>query len=324
MFIRTKNKTKKFSISIISLFAILGTTTLFAQQLPIFTQYREMIGVINPAAPSSDYLIYEDIDLTVGASYRNQWVGLEGSPTTLLAHASGVWEQRAVNFLPGLSIINDQVGKTSTTGAYLRLGGILSGEPKEYGISLGIHGGIVQYRVNLTGVNQVNIGVRLNDLVLNQIYPDVGAGIFGYKEVDRNMFYGGLSIPQLLKPDLAFKTDNNTYQLKLIPHLYGVIGYIIKGNDDKFLEISSWIKYVKNTPIHADLNMRWQIAVPFWLGGGMSTSKIGHLEAGVVLGGTDYGSYLFKIGVGIGFSFSKLNPYYGASQEINITYSLAN
>jgi len=45
-----------------------------AQQLPIFTQYRENHGYINPASISSDYMTYYH-NLYFGAPYRLQWAG---------------------------------------------------------------------------------------------------------------------------------------------------------------------------------------------------------------------------------------------------------
>ena len=64
-----------------------------AQQLPLFTQYREQIGIINPAAIQGDYFIYEH-NVSMGGSYRRQWVGLDNAPTTQTIHGQYMYAER--------------------------------------------------------------------------------------------------------------------------------------------------------------------------------------------------------------------------------------
>jgi len=71
---------KRLILLVLGLIGMLPLASV-AQQLPLFTQYRENIGIINPAAFNQDFLIYEN-NLSFGASYRRQWVGLESGPQT--------------------------------------------------------------------------------------------------------------------------------------------------------------------------------------------------------------------------------------------------
>ena len=51
-----------------------------AQQDPQYTQYMYNMNVINPAYAGSSESV------SIGAMYRSQWVGLEGSPSTGTCH----------------------------------------------------------------------------------------------------------------------------------------------------------------------------------------------------------------------------------------------
>ena len=64
---------------------LLTSLCVSAQQLPLFTQYRENATIINPAAMESDFFAYGN-NVTLGASYRAQWVGLSGAPRTQTIH----------------------------------------------------------------------------------------------------------------------------------------------------------------------------------------------------------------------------------------------
>ncbi|MDQ3015999.1 MAG: type IX secretion system membrane protein PorP/SprF, partial [Bacteroidota bacterium] len=70
-------------IRIISvLFLVVVYNEMKAQQLPLFTQYREFQGIINPASISHDYLFWEGYTTSFGISYRNQWSKIKGGPVT--------------------------------------------------------------------------------------------------------------------------------------------------------------------------------------------------------------------------------------------------
>ncbi|MEM6771144.1 MAG: type IX secretion system membrane protein PorP/SprF, partial [Bacteroidota bacterium] len=63
------------------LLVLMSAGSLSAQQLSLFTQYREAATMINPAAMESDWLTF-GYNMSFGANYRKQWVGQENSPET--------------------------------------------------------------------------------------------------------------------------------------------------------------------------------------------------------------------------------------------------
>ncbi|MEM9820364.1 MAG: PorP/SprF family type IX secretion system membrane protein [Bacteroidota bacterium] len=303
---------------------------LSAQQLPLFTQYGEQVGLVNPAAVSNDFLLYEH-NVSFGASYRRQWLGLESAPKTQSIRGEYIFaDTEGIGLIAGGHLINDQTGPTGFTGIYGRIAGIFSDDPYDSGISAGFSLGLVQYRVNISDIKFL----ELNDVLItedqSQLYPDVGFGVYAYKRLsgggwlDDSQVYGGISVPQLFGLDLEFKDDNDQFFTRRLQHFYGLLGLIKYLDDGKYIQPSIWVKYVPNVPVNIDFNFRYQLATNFWLGTGASTAGTVHLETGVILGEeAGYGNH-FKVAYGFDYSFRTFGPAAGTTHEINLFYSFGN
>ena len=309
---------------------LLGAITqVSSQQLSLFSQYRENQTIINPAAVGSNFLAYEQ-NLSFGVSHRTQWQGFEGAPKTSVLRGEYLYENgAAVSLLSGGYVIRDQTGPTGFTGVYGRIGGLLSDDPYFNGISVGLSLGAVQYRVDGSEIRLRQGGDILDGRDVNQIYPDVGVGIFGYTLLEGGLFdedyiYGGISIPQVLGLDLAFKNDKGEFVTQRVQHYYAMLGLYKFFKDEGFLEPSVWVKYAPNVPVNVDVNLRYQLAQNFWLGIGGSTSQTMHIEGGFLLGENLGFDNTLKIGYGYDYSFSSYGPYTGGAHEINVTYSFEN
>ncbi len=300
---------------------------LLAQQLSLFTQYRENQTIINPAAVGNNFLAFEQ-NLSFGASHRVQWQGIDASPKTSIIRGEYLYPTGgAVSLLSGGHLINDQTGPTGFTGLYGRFGGLLSDDPYYRGISVGLSFGAVQYRVNSSEIRLRQDGDVLDGQDFNQIYPDVGVGLFAYTLLDGGIFdedyiYGGISVPQALGLDLSFQNEKGEFVTTRTQHYYAMIGLYKFFKDDGFIEPSAWVKYVPNVPVNVDVNLRYQMAQNFWLGLGGSTAKSMHIEGGFLLGENLGFNNTLKIGYGYDYSFSAFGPYTGGSHEINVSYSL--
>ena len=302
-----------------------STLTLDAQQLPIYTQYRENASIINPAAVHVDYLAFEK-NVSFGASYRNQWVGIDNAPTTATFRGDYLYaENGAFNFMAGGHVVNDQTGPTGSTGLYGRFGGLITEDPYYGGIGLGISGGMVQYRVN---VDEIRLRDRQETLTANnqtQWSPDVGVGLFAYKRLEGSsngdIIYGGLSAPQILGLDLEFKDATGDFSTKRIYHAYANIGFMKFFRDEGFIEPSVWVKYAPNAPINVDINLRYQLRTNFWIGAGGSTAGTSHLEVGVLIGENLGFENNLKVGYGFDYSFTKFGPDTGTTHEIHVSYA---
>ena len=312
------------------LFIIFSTITsaITAQQLSLFTQYREQAGIINPAALHSNYLLSEgDNNLHVGLSYRSQWTELTTTPRTQVLNGSYFFDDSGagVSFLAGGYLINDQTGPTGFTGGYLRLGGVVSDNPDYSGFAIGITAGAVQYRVDASEIDLRDANDILGTQDQSQIFPDIGVGIYYYRQLESGFLrddyiYGGVSVPQVIGLELTFRGDEGEFFTQRLQHFYAQAGMIKYRNRDQtaFLEPSVWVKYVQGAPINVDFNLRYQVAEPFWIGTGLSTGGNLHLETGFRLGQED----IFNIGYGFDYSFSSFGPFVGGTHELNLAVSL--
>ncbi len=306
-------------------FLLLGEW-LAAQHLPLFTQYREQAGIINPAAVNGDYFIYEN-NVAFGGSYRKQWVGLDAAPTTQTLHGQYMYAERgSFSWIAGGYLINDQTGPTGFTGAYGRIAGIITDDPYYGGLSFGLSFGAVQYRVNTQEIRLRELNDILTADNQAEFFPDFGLGAYFYRQLDGgfldgNHVYAGVSVPQVFGLNLQFKDDTGDFSIERVQHYYGLLGMYAYLEDDSFLEPSVWIKYTPNAPVNVDFNLRYQMQSDFWLGTGLSTAGNFHLELGYVI--TDFISddSNFKIGYGFDYSFSSFGPDVGSTHEINLSYS---
>jgi type IX secretion system PorP/SprF family membrane protein len=295
-----------------------------AQQLSLFTQYRENATLINPAAMESDFLSFGQ-NMTVGANYRSQWTGISGAPTTQTLRFSYLnSDTRGAAFMGGGYLLNDQTGPTGFTGLYARIGAVISGDPAYSGLALALSGGLVQYRIDADAIRLRDPNDILGTQSQSQLFPDVGVGVYYYQVLDNrseDMFYAGISVPQVIGLDLTFQDDNGEFFVQRVQHFYGMLGLYKFFRDDSFLQPSLWVKYVNGAPLNADFNLRYQTATAIWMGTGVSTAGNFHFEAGFNLG-ENVGLYNnIKIGYGYDYSFSSFGPSAGNTHELQVAYS---
>lgn len=304
-----------------------AATQLTAQQLPNFTIYRDQWNVINPAALSNNYIINE-MNYTIGGSYRRNWLNVKDAPQTQILNFEMVWEDR--NAVIGAHVINDRTGKLGQTGFYGNYAYILDmGGRTDRALVIGLGAGLVQYAAKLSEIDFPDLSNRpsIND---NLMYPDFSLGAFFYEE---DNYYLGVSVPQVFGLDTRFVSENGRYDVKRLPHIYAVAGKYINsflGNSTSFFELSGWARYVPNAPFSLDVNGRWQISELYWVGLGMGvaagqeqlTGSV-KVETGFVLGEqVRLENGQFKLGFAYEQPYiAPLGRYFGGALEVHLLYS---
>ena len=266
-----------------------------AQQQPYYTQYILNNFILNPALAGIEN--YWDLKV----SYRNQWVGLDGAPTTLYLTINAplgkteydhetpvtVPDLQAKNlgakqFLMeytappahsgiGFTIINDKTGPLSRIAAYGSYAYHIPVGVKT-SLSFGLSLGVQEVNVDATAVNfgQANPidPAVLTSGYLNKLEPDVNAGLW----LSNKSFFVGLSALQIIPVPINASngtTTSNGVSLvegKLIPHTFFTAGYKILLSDDFNLLPSIMIRYVQPLPIGFDVNAKIQYQDLLWLG----------------------------------------------------------
>lgn len=312
---------------ILFVFFVLLTFNLRAQQLPNFTIYRDQWNVINPAALSNNYLINE-LNYTVGASYRRNWLNVQDAPQTGILNFEMVLEEQ--NSVIGAHVISDKTGKLGQTGFYGHYAYILDmGGRTDRALVIGLGAGLVQYGAKLSEIDFPDLANRpaIND---NLLFPDFSLGAFFYEE---DNYYLGVSVPQVFGLDTKFKAEDARYDVKRLPHVYAVAGKYFDsflGNSTSFLEVSSWLRYVPNAPISLDVNGRLQISELYWAGLGFGAAASGQqktfsvrAETGFVLGEqVRIENGQFKLGLAYDQPLAApLGRYFGGAFEVHLLYS---
>lgn len=329
---------------------------LSAQQLPLFSQYRENQSILNPAALNMDFMLYE-YNLSAGLSYRSQWTGVgaklgsEYAPNTKTGRFETIFPRSKV--YTGLQLMQDEAGPISTLGGYLRGGYIISEDPAFGGAALGLSLGLLQYRIDFSHPSLAEATVSIGRDALKKIYPDAGLGLYIYKKLQKgalegDWLYMGLSAPQLFELNLTTAgtgTDLDAIDTRLVTKVYANLGLMKYLSGGSILETFLWAKYVNYfNGVTLNLNTRYYISNIFWLGAGadvpirfdnevfntlnaingtLTYSEASLLfETGFYLG-ENVGMYdnNLKIGFGFGFILGSYDNPFKNTFEINVIYT---
>lgn len=305
----------------------------YTQQLPYFTQYTEYQGIINPAAQSYEGFM-TNFKYSVGTSIREQWAGIPASPKTQLIRGDFKLNSPGkFDGLVGLFLVNDKAGYISSTGIYGRLaslyesGNSWGNRKNELGFSVGLLGGVVQYRVDTKGLREIDNNNDPNlDNEVNIIRPELGLGAQFYSFIYRNgraadILTLGLSIPQLIAPTIELGSgDGESYAIDKVPHYYVTASYFFDIGPFTYLELSTWTRWVKHVSPSLDFMCRYRFAHYMWVGAGMNSFRHFNAEIGV--------SFDDLIGIDsrtkLAFSYNPIGPdftaQFGNSFELNLSY----
>jgi type IX secretion system PorP/SprF family membrane protein len=266
-----------------------------AQQQPYYTQYILNNFILNPALAGIEN--YWDCKV----SYRNQWVGLNGAPTTLYLTINTplgktAYDYETPNTVPdlqaknlgakqflmeytappahsgvGFTILNDKTGPLSRIAAY---GSYAYHVPVglKTSLSFGVSLGVQEVNVDVTAVdfgqaNPVDPAV-LGSGYLNKLEPDVNAGLW----LSNKRFFVGLSAQQIVAVPINSPngtTSSGGVELltgKLIPHSFLTAGYKILVSENINILPSVMISYVEPLPMGLDVNAKIQYQDLLWLG----------------------------------------------------------
>ncbi len=291
----------KKPLLLISLF--LFQLIVYAQQYPLFTNYVLNDFGFNPAiAGSTDYL---DLRMT----YRTQWIGLEDAPKTQIISAQGVLQNLPVGI--GGYVFNDLAGQIKRTGVSMAFSYALNlGFGK---LGLGVSGGFYSFRLSGEHEAELNTDPTLANAMTGRWTPDLSVGT--YLQMHNGLFVG-FSVPQVLKQEVNFNSDQNTFTTNIIPHYYAMAGYRMEVNDLLAFEPSILLKMTNAVPVQIDAALRAIFKKRFWLGGSYRTQ-----DAATIMLGYDISQ---KMGLAYAYDFtiSGLREGSKGSHECSLVFRL--
>lgn len=214
------------------------TTVCSAQQDPLYSQYINNPFVLNPAYAGLTN------NLNASLSYRQQWTGFEGRPTTINANAHMSLLNNTMG--TGLMVVSDQVGATTVMEVYGSYAyRIKVADDKT--LSFGLQAGFINYKTENAKLTIQDPGDPVFTGETSDLKPAIGSGII----LTGDKFFIGLSVPRMLNVKARAEEFNYTVYTQ---HFYAMGSYLFFLNDRVRFKPSVLAKVVKGAPLSADVN----------------------------------------------------------------------
>jgi type IX secretion system PorP/SprF family membrane protein len=282
---------------------LLNLTQMFGQQDPQYTQYMYNMNIMNPAyAGSKEHLSF-------GLLHRQQWVGIEGAPTTTTFSGS---MPVGKNVGVGLSLIKDKIGPVDEKNAYadvsytLNLGG-------ESRLAFGVKAGATFHNVGL--LNEVAPFNPSKDdpaflTNISNTYFNAGTGLFYYTD----KFYFAASVPNMIK-SVHLDSGGRKFGVET-PHYFFTSGYVFDLTDNIKFKPFAMVKTAFNAPISYDVSTNFLFNEKFELGATYRKEDSFGAMANFAV------TPSIKIGYAYDHIISDLNNVTAASHEVFLLFDL--
>jgi type IX secretion system PorP/SprF family membrane protein len=278
----------------------------YAQQDPLFTQYMNNPGLINPAYAGSRGVS------NVNGIFRKQWLGQEWSPTTTSLSISAPYSRYDIGV--GFTFIDDQIGPLHQTGLYFDYAKFITFSQGR-NLSLGLKGGFNSYDIDLA-----NLVMHQEDPYIaaqpnrKAFLPNFGLGLFYFA----NNYYVGVSIPKIVRNSI--KDSENTLVVlgKEERHYYLTAGRLFVIDQPVWkIKASMMSRFVNGAPASLELSATAIVYDRVWFG---MTYRFGDAVAVHVRGQVN--NHL-QIGYSFDLNNSRLRAYNSGSHEIFISYDFS-
>ncbi|MDO8366940.1 MAG: type IX secretion system membrane protein PorP/SprF [Saprospiraceae bacterium] len=299
---------KKIIFSIAMLVA--ACVSLNAQQEGQFTQFMYNKLYVNPAYAGARGVP------SLTAIYRSQWAGFDGAPQSMLASFNGPFLSKRVGV--GATISHMKVGLQRDFRATVAYSYDLVAQ-EDLSLRVGLSGSLRSLGFAYNEAAPAQTGdLSIEDQRINDFYGNVGAGIYG---TVMQRYYFGVSVPHMYSNAIGLVNSNALTLAKESQHFYGMAGAILPLSDDINLMPAVLLKYVKNAPFDADINVNLDIkqkftaGVSYRLGGDGSGDSVDLLAFWQA-------APQFGIGAAYDFTLSSLKDYNAGSFEVLLQYDL--
>ena len=284
--------------------------SLSAQQEAHFTQFMYNKLYINPAYAGARGVP------SLTAMYRSQWVGFEGAPQSLLANYNGPFLSKRVGV--GGTISHLKIGLQRDFRATLAYSYDMVAQ-EDFSMRVGLSGSLRSLGLNFNEANPAQPNDQsIQEERINDYYGNVGVGLYG---TIMESYYVGVSVPHLYTNAIGIANSNATSLAKEARHYYGMAGAILPLSEDINLMPALLVKYVKNAPVNADVNVNLEIRRKFTAGLSYRTGGDGSGDSMDLLAYWQ-ATPQFAVGAAYDFSLSNLKDYNAGSFELLLQYDL--
>jgi type IX secretion system PorP/SprF family membrane protein len=300
-----------FSITVL----VATCVSLNAQQEAHFTQFMYNKLYVNPAYAGARGVP------SIQAMYRSQWVGFDGAPQSMQASFNGPFLSKRVGV--GATINHLKIGLQRDFRATLAYSYDMVAQD-EVSLRIGLSGSLRSLGIAFNEANPAQTGdPSIEDQRTNDFYGNVGAGVYG---TIMERYYFGVSVPHLYSNTIGYgdamtMAGDPLTLAKESQHFYGMAGAVLPLSEDINLMPAILLKYVKNAPFNADLNVNLELrrkftaGISYRLGGDGSGDSVDLLAFWQA-------APQFGIGAAYDFTLSNLKDYNAGSFEVLLQYDL--
>ncbi|MXV16348.1 PorP/SprF family type IX secretion system membrane protein [Hufsiella ginkgonis] len=275
---------------VVSLFA---AAPVLAQQGYNYNQYMNNLTPLNPA-----YAAIGESG-TASALARKQWVGIEGSPSTVFFTGS-LWLP-SIKSSAGLIVANEEAGieKQFEAQAFFAKSVSLA---ENTSLSVSVNAGLRRFNANYNELDSGDPKFRENTTETSGL---TGIGLL----LHGSRFYAGLSVPRI-----SLKKGNDLQLLK--PGYYAMGGYLLDAGTTLKLKPAILFSYVANLPLRTDVSVTAYLKEQLGFGVNYGSNRE---MAGIL-------SYIFRNNIGIGYSYQfsagaeNLGQGTNSTQEVSLNY----
>lgn len=214
---------------------------LYAQQLPLYSQYMFNTFEINPAYAGAKEAVQ------ISSMFRKQWTGFKSAPQSTFLSVDMPIPDKRIGL--GIKIVDDRDEITKTIGAQgaysykVPLGDYST-------LALGLQAGAMNFSSDFTNVDVIDLNDPSFSQVVNSVKINFGTGIFFNTE----RFYVGLSVPNLVRHDLRKNDGSKLGGMKQNMHYYFNTGYVFFLSDAFVFKPSVLVRGLQGSPISIDVN----------------------------------------------------------------------
>jgi type IX secretion system PorP/SprF family membrane protein len=283
---------------------------MLSQQDSQFTQYMYNTININPAYAGSRGV------MSVFGLYRNQWVGLDGAPTTMTGSLNTPIGNSNVGL--GLSVISDKIGPSDETSISADVSYSIP-TSETFKLSFGLKGTANLLNVDFTKLNIYDqTDPRFQNNVDNKFSPNIGAGVYFHS----NKTYIGLSVPNFLETkhfdENASSSNSASFVAKERMHYYAIAGHVFDLSPSIQFKPAVLAKIVQGAPLQVDVSGNFLINEKFTIGAAYRWSAA--MSAMIGFQATEN----WFVGYAYDMETTKLANYNSGSHEIFLRYELFN
>jgi type IX secretion system PorP/SprF family membrane protein len=244
-----------------------------AQEDILYTQYIFSQLSVNPAYAGNN------IDLNITALSRKQWIGLDGSPTSVSLFADGTvlggnprkerntHKDRKVPLFSnnkklgiGLILFNEKVGVNNTFHAKTAYSYKINFSA-DTRLSFGLQAGIMSFKQSFDKLENIESNDEIFQDNINLVRFNIGSGVF----FETQHYFMGFSVPSIIKSSLEPKEKTGESQLR---QYFFSAGYLFYLNPHFKLKPTIMVRHTEELPTQFDLNVHLLYNDRIW--GGIS------------------------------------------------------